>query len=127
MARKDVVLTTLAPAQSLAANFTGPVTVIRYLDNIAYQINVTTSNSTGTFKVQGSLDYTINEPTNKVTNTGNWADLPLTGSPVAAAANDVIVINMNQLPYNAIRLVYTSTVAGTGTAAIYLMARQLGG
>lgn len=128
MARKNTVVYKVKSAQSLASGFTTNPTFINYLDNIAYQINVTTTNSTGTFVVQGSIDYAISEPGGAVTNAGNWCDLPLGGgTPTVAAANDVILIDMNQLPYVAVRVKYTSTVAGTGICDIYILAKQLGG
>lgn len=130
MARKDILRYEVATAQSMATTFTSSPTNIKYLDNIAYQINITTSNSTGTFSVQGSADYDQNQPGTAINNAGNWVDLPLGGpttAPVAAGANDSILIYMNQLPFSAIRVVYTSTVAGTGHCDIFLMARQVGG
>lgn len=127
--RKNILSPTipLATAQSLAANFTTVPTIIDYLDNVAYQINVSTTNSTGTFSVQASLDY---EQGNGLDNarTGNWVTLTLGGStaaPVVAAANDSIMIYLNQLPYRAVRLSYASTVAGTGTASIYIMSKMI--
>lgn len=128
MARKDVFLAQIATNQSLASSFNSTPTIIRYLDNIAYQINVTTSNSTGSFAVQASLDYAVNEISGVVTNAGNWINLTLAGgSPVVAAASTQIMINLNQLPFNAVRLAYTSTIAGTGTCNIFIMSRQVGG
>lgn len=128
MARKNIVVTKIASAQSLAANFTSIPTIINYLDNVAYQINITTSNSTGTFAVQASLDYAVSEPGTQVTNSGTWATLPLGGgTPSVSGANDTILINLNQLPFAAVRLQYTSTVAGTGVADIYIEAKQIGG
>lgn len=125
MSRKNVLTPVkISSAQSLAATFTSPVTTITYADNISYQINITTTNSTGTFSVQASLDYS--PPTASVPNTGNWVDLPLGGTPSAAAANDTILINLNNLPFNATRVVYTSTVAGTGVADIYIMTKAMG-
>lgn len=129
MARKDVLKAQLLDDQSLAADFTSSPTIVSYLDNCSYQINITTSNSTGTFYVDGSNDY---QPTNMglSINAGNWVQLPLGGStanPTAAAANDSILINLNQIPFSAIRLRYVSTVAGTGTCDVFLMDKQLGG
>lgn len=129
MARKNILRQELVAAQSLAANFQTNPTVISYLDNCSYQINITTSNSTGTFSVQGSSDYaprTAEAPG----NVGNWVDLPLGGSvaaPVAAAANDSILINLNQVPFNALRIAYIATIPGTGTAEIWTLDKQLGG
>ena len=130
MARKDTVLYPIYPTsapKSMAASFTSPATIIRNLDNVSYQINITTANSTGTFTVQVSNDYAVNSETNAVTNPGNWIPLTLSGSPSANAANDQIMINLNQLPFNAIRFAYTPTIAGTGTLTAFLMAKQLGG
>ena len=60
-------------------------------------------------------------------NPGNWINLVLAGgTPFVAAANDQILIDLNQLPFTAIRLSYTSTIAGTGVADIFITARQLG-
>jgi hypothetical protein len=128
MARKDVFVSRISHNQSLAASFNGPATVIKYLDNLAYQINITTSNSTGNFSVQGSLDYSVNPLTGIVESAGSWVTLNLAGgTPTVAAANDTIAIDLNQLPYTAIRIVYTASVAGTGTCDIWISGRQIGG
>ena len=127
MARKNVLKFKVADAQSLAADFISTPTVMTWLDNASYQINIITTDSTGTFKVQASNDYTVAEVTNVVTNPGTWVDLPIGGTPVAAAANDSIMINLNQIPFTAVRMVYTSTVAGTGHCDIIIVAKQIGG
>lgn len=127
MARKDTLLFPIATDQSLAANFTTTPTIVRNLDNVAYQINVETSDSTGTFTVEASLDYAINDVTNVQTASGSWVTLPAGGSGIVNAADDTILVNLNQLPFNAVRLRYTSGSAGTGTCAIYIMAKQVGG
>jgi len=115
----------IATSQSLAANFTSVPTVIDFQDNVAYQINVTTSNSVGTFAVQASLDY---QPANGFVPAvaGTWIPLTLGGGvPTIAAADNQIMIYLNQLPYRALRLSYTSSVAGTGTADIYIMSKMV--
>ncbi len=131
MSRKNTVNKRLVATQSLAASFTSEPTVIEWLDNLCYQINITTSNSTGTFAVQASLDYSPSgsvDPMSPGAVSGNWVDLNLAGgTPTVAAANDSILIDLNQLPYKAIRLKYTSGTAGTGTCAIYIMGRMVGG
>lgn len=125
MGRKDTIKTPLLINKSLATSFTGPVTIIQYMDNCSYQINVTTTNSAGTFQVEVSDDYTINQGV--VTNPGNWITLSLSATPTVAAANDVIGISLNQVPYSAIRIAYTSNTAGTGTCSIYISDKQVGG
>lgn len=128
MSRKLVLAPTLVEtSKSLSTSFNSTPTMITNTDNVAYQINVTTSNSTGTFSIQGSVDYqpaTANLPG----VTGNWADLGLGGgTPTVAAANDTLIFNLSLLPFNALRVAYTSTIAGTGTCNIYIMTKQTGG
>lgn len=128
MARKNSFTSRLNAATSLAASFTTAPTMVNYEDNIAYQINVTTSNSTGAFSVEASLDYSPGGPTENAAVSGNWVQLNLAGgNPTVAAANDSILVDLNQLPYKAVRLKYTAGTAGTGVCDIFLSARTLGG
>lgn len=128
MSRKNVLAPELiASAQSLVATFNSTPTMIPFLDNCAYQINITTTNSIGVFQVQGSVDYVQQTPLNRG-NAGNWVPLTLGGStanPVANAANDTIIINLNQVPFNALRIAYISSTPGTGTADIYFMSKMI--
>lgn len=127
MSRKLVLLpVAIATNQSLATAFTTTPTVLSYQDNVAYQINVTTTNSTGTFTVQASMDYEAGVNGSGPPVAGNWVDLTLDGVPTVAAANDTIAISLNQVPFKALRIAYTPTVAGTGTCNILIMARTVG-
>lgn len=114
----------LAINQSLTASFTTVPTMIDFLDNVGYQINVATTNSTGSFAVQVSLDYQSGLALENA-NAGNWTNLPLSGTPTVVAANDIISINLNQVPFKAIRLAYTAGTPGTGTANIYIMSKEV--
>lgn len=127
MARKNILRHEIASGQSLSASFTSQPTIIKFTDNISYQINIQTVDSQGIFTIQGSNDYEINEPGSQVINAGNWVDLTLSGIPSVAAVNDEILISMNQVPFNALRIKYTSTVAGTGTCDMWIMTKQVGG
>ena len=102
----------LPVTQSLSASFSTVATSVKFQDNLSYQINITTTNSQGTFQLQGSNDGV------------SYADLGTAG--VVAAANDVAVININQFPFAYMRLHYTSSVAGTGICSIVLMGRSVG-
>jgi hypothetical protein len=125
VSRKDTIRFPLFLGQSLAADFFSPVTLIQWMDNFGYQINVTTVDSAGTFAVQVSNDYQLGEG-GVVQNPGNWTPLTLSvGTPTVAAGNENIVISLTQLPYGAIRLMYTATTAGTGTADCYIIVKQL--
>jgi hypothetical protein len=97
---------------SLGASFNTVATAVQYQDNISYQVNITTSDSTGTFYVQGSNDNSV------------FVDLATAGT--VAATNDNIMIAYNQFPYAYVRLKYTAGTAGTGTCTIELMARTVG-
>jgi hypothetical protein len=124
--QKNVLLPVLvAKNQSLAASFNSPATVIKYTDNIAYQINVNTTDSAGAFAVQVSLDYVPTNDPGGPANAGTWSTLPLSGTPVVAAANDTISIELNQVAATAIRLAYTSGTAGTGTCNITVAGKSL--
>lgn len=126
MARKNVLNYEVLVNQSLSTSFTSPPTLIKFLDSCSYQINVTTTDSIGTFAVQVSNDYEVQEVTNIVINPGNWTSLTLSGTPSVAAANDTIVIDMQLMPYYAMRLAYTSGTAGTGICSIYTNDKMLG-
>lgn len=137
MAKKDTLVTTLinpvtgTSTFSLATGFSTPPTVVRFLDNCSYQINVETTNSVGSFVVEMSNDYFVNPSSdNVVTNPGNWIPLTLTSSggavPTVAATNTNISINLNQLPFYAIRITYTPTTAGTGTCQVYIADKVIG-
>lgn len=133
MARKHSLVTQLVnPATStttfsLASSFNSPATVVRFLDNCSYQINTFTTDSIGTFQVQVSDDYYVNEANDSVVmNPGTWTTLQLSGGPSVGGVNDSIVIDLRQLPFYAVRLAYTSTTAGTGTAQIYITDKSVG-
>lgn len=126
MARKNVVRYTLESDSSISASFNTAPTIIQFLDNVSYQINIRTTNSTGTFQIQGSNDYEVDPLSNTVVNAGNWVDI--SGLAVSvAAANDSAIINMSNLGFFAVRVKYTSTVAGTGKCDIIVVAKQIGG
>lgn len=129
MSVKNTLVYQVAKGQSLATSFTSAPTIVRNMDNCSYQINITTSNSVGTFAVEVSNDYSLNVANdNAPVNAGHWVALTLAGgTPFVSAANDNIVINLNQLPFFAVRLRYTSSTAGTGTADIFLTNKRLGG
>lgn len=136
MAKKDTLITQLVnpvtntTTFSLVASFNTPATVVRFLDNCSYQINVTTTDSNGTFNVEMSNDYYVNSASGVIENQGNWIPLTLTSAggavPVVAATDTLISINLNQLPFYAVRLSYTSTTAGTGTCQIYIADKVIG-
>lgn len=127
MSAKNNLVYQLLSNQSLSASFNSPPTVIRNLDNCSYQINATTTNSQGTFQVQVSNDYFVNEANgNTVENLGTWVPLTLAGGvPTVSAADTDISIALTQLPFYAVRLAYISTTPGTGICDIFVTDKRL--
>lgn len=123
------LLPTVSPVFSLSSSFNSPATVVRYLDNCSYQLNVLTTDSMGVFQVEVSNDYYVDEINgNKVQNIGNWVPLTLAGgTPTVSATDTNISIALEGLPFYACRLAYTSSTAGTGTVQIYVTNKSLGG
>jgi len=125
VARKDVLApiyvnsTTTSPfefpiSQSLAANFNTISTNVLYKDSIAYQMNVTTSDSVGQFYLQESVDNV------------NFVDVGACGTVNAANTSIVVEVDISRTaPW--IQLRYQVGTAGTGMCQILLTAKQVGG
>ena len=96
----------------MAAPFVTAPTIVDFDDNIAYQTVWTSTTSTGTFKLQGSLDNL------------SYADLGTAG--IVASVGDVSLINANQIPFKYVRMSYTPTVAGDGVCTIQMSAKSVG-
>lgn len=131
MSVKNTFTSQILTSKSLTTSFSSSPTRIIYTDNISYQINVFTTNSTGTFTIEASDDYQFDPVANKALNTGNWNALPLGSSsgpnPVVNAANTVISVSLNQVPFEYIRITYTANTPGTGTCDAFITCKRLGG
>lgn len=115
----------IALNQPLSSSFTSIPTNFKTTDNVAYQINVTTTDSTGSIAIEGSIDYVKADPLNGPGVAGHWTPLTLSGFPSVNGTNDTILININECPYQSLRVSYTSVTAGTGTCNIFVMAKGL--
>lgn len=105
--------TNISPTISLATSFNTISTSIANLDNVAYQIAITTSNSTGTFTLQCSSDNI------------NW-DTVGTAALVAGTSDTATLwVNQEYCSPN-VRLHYAAGTAGTGTCTIILTAKDIG-
>lgn len=101
-------------AGDMSGSLTTLATNISSSDNIGYQVDFT-GVPNGTFSVEGTINGTT------------WQGLTLTpAAPVAAGAAGGFVVNLNQVPYEQIRLVYTRT-SGTGSLTVWAMSKRLGG
>jgi hypothetical protein len=105
----------------MVSTITSNVTNILYLDNVSIQLNFT-GTPTGGFAIQGSLDYAVENGT--PTNAGNWVPLALTPNPAAAGSAGTILLNLTELSFPWIRVVYTPS-SGTGTLDAYISAKQV--
>lgn len=107
-----------AATQSLTtAGYTSTPTNIQYLDNIYLELSCT-GTPTGTFAVQVSSSYVVNE------NAGSWVALNLAATPTVSGAATVIGIDLNQLGATYLRVVYTGT-GGTGSLTGIITAKQV--
>lgn len=110
-------------AQTIATNYTSNPVNIQFLDNVCIQLNFT-GTPTGTFAVQGSLDYSQNALTGVQTNAGNWVPIALPITPVASGAAGTILLDLNQLSFPWIRVVYTAS-SSTGVLDGYIGAKAV--
>lgn len=119
-------------AVSSTNSYTSLISQITYKDTICYQLQWSGA-PVGSFKIQGSLDYNPGLPqSGGAANAGTWADLaitnPLTGvtaSSFSTTLGSPILINLNQLGFPYIKVVYTNA-SSTGTLNGYLSAKSLG-
>ncbi len=102
------------PVRTLAATevVTSKVTDIRFMTNVAYQF-VTTGTLTGSFSVQGSLNYNVD---GTHAYPGDWTEVT-TGA--AAGTGISILINLTGVAYPYIRVKYTNA-SGAGTVVGYV-------
>lgn len=115
MARKNVLIPyALISGGDMSGNITSSAFSIRYSDNVGVQfIWASGSSPVGIVQVQGTIDGS------------NWSDL-LTSAGSVSGNSGSFLINLNQVPYDQIRIVYTRT-SGSATATGYVMSKQIGG
>ncbi len=100
-------------------SITSAVTNINTMDNVGITMKWT-GGAVGTFSVQVSNDYEQDYLGN-VLNAGTWDTLPL---GLTTALGSPIGINLNQLPFPWIRIVYTKG-SSTGTLQAFISAKGL--
>jgi hypothetical protein len=94
------------------AFLTSTVVDIKQLHSVVIQM-IFTGTPTGTFSIQGSLNYDPN-----ILGSGTWTALSVVPAPAAAGvAGDILVELATAIPY--IRVVYTRG-AGAGSLDVYL-------
>lgn len=98
---------------TLNGNKTSLATTIEYQDNISYEC-IIVGNCSGTFAVQGSLNY---QPTpqgvqNSPAESGDWVTL----GTLTVTGSDILLFDVNQCAFPNIRIIYTDSSGGTGTA-----------
>lgn len=125
MSRKNVLLkyAIFSAADMSQATLTSTIVDIRYMDNVAIQLNFT-GTPTGTFDVQGSVDHNVSDPSETVSAAGSWVSLTLTPAPVASGAASSVLLDLNQLSFPFIRVVYTKT-GSTGTLDGYIFGKAI--
>lgn len=106
---KPIIL--LAGGDLSQATVTSSALQMQFLDNVSLQLNGT-GTPTGTFDLQGSLDQT------------NWVSITLPSAAAFAGSATSILMDLNQLSFPYIRIVYTRT-SGSGTLTIYASGKEV--
>lgn len=126
MARKNTTTHPLIREGSLAAMITSEEITVTTLDQASIRINWTSTDAVGEFKLQARQKTKQDE----ILESSPWFDVDFGSTisidmtqPTPDTEHQLI---LTQLPFDQIRLVYTST-AGTGTVDARITAKQVGG
>lgn len=104
---------------TMAADITGPVTDVQWLDNMGLQVIWTSSDAVGTIEVQGSNNWDPH------LQTGDFE--ALTFSPALdqpASDNGSYLVNVNQFPFKYLRVFYDRS-SGSGTLKVWLTGKMI--
>lgn len=113
----------LIVAGDMSGDVTSNPTNIQFLDNCSVEIDFTGS-PTGTFTVEGSLTYKANALTGVQQAPGFWIPITLSPIPIASGSSGQILIDMDDLSFPWIRVVYHRT-GGTGTLDVYISGKSI--
>lgn len=95
----------------MSGNLTSDAVDVTYTDNVGFQLTFTGS-PTGEFSCEGTIDEV------------SWSALTFSSTPQATGSGDTHLLNVNQIPYKKLRVVYART-SGTGTLNVYVMSKGL--
>ena len=110
----------LLSGQTLGSSFQTDLTDIKYMHNVGYAISCTgVTSNTGEFKVEARIKIDENE-------YSSWMELEFSTPIQLTDADKDIIINLNQLPFNQVRLTFTDT-AGDGVCDVFVSAKGIGG
>lgn len=104
-------VTLASDADNMGASFDSDSIDMSQMSGASFDIDFTTSDSVGTFILQGAVD------------TSTFRDIDLGESMNAAGVNDYFTIDLLGTSYKKLRIRYTRT-SGTGTATIKAFARK---
>lgn len=98
-------------------------------DNLAFQLQWS-GNPTGTFQVQGSLDYNPGLPqSGGAANAGVWTSVPVADGggapPQASGSSGQILMDLTEFAFPWIRIQYTNAT-GTGVLTGYVSGKSVG-
>jgi hypothetical protein len=120
----------------LTANATSQAVDCRFLDNVAFQFNVTSGTTpSGTLQIQASIDHeeqgqqqSLQTATilgmGRVTVPGNWVPLTLSATPTITTAPSFFYVELNQIAASWLRIVYIFT-SGTGFADCFVCGKGI--
>lgn len=103
--------------------FTSSASTVAYLDNVAIQFNWSGEIS-GSFLIQGSVDYNPGLPQTGQFQNGAWNTYTLSATPTTSSGSSYLV-NMQGLavPYMRVQYLHSS---GTGVVSAYVFSKSTG-
>lgn len=110
--RKNISVFHAIEDGDMSNDITSQLTNIQYLDNVGIQL-VYDGNPVGTFTIEGSVGES-----NTFTTLTNLATISASGT------GDSILLNLQQVPYTALRIVYTAG-SGAGTLNAHLTSKMI--
>lgn len=110
--RKNITVFHAVENGDMSNDITSPVTNVQYLDNVGIQL-VYDGDPVGTFTIEGSVGES-----KAFTTLTNLATISASGS------GDSILLNLQQVPYTSIRIVYTAG-SGAGTLNAHLTSKMI--
>lgn len=116
MPKRVILPHTLETTKSLASSFSTAAVSVRYTDNVGVYIKTASvTSNTGSFIIEGTIDGV------------NWFDFGVSPSMTLAGANTSFAVNLNQVPFDQVRVSFTPGGGSpNGTAAIEIMAKSVG-
>lgn len=121
MQKANLAPVTIISGGDMSSSITSKVTNILNQDNVSIELSWT-GTPNGSFAIQGSLTHA--EQNGNVTNVGTWTPITLPAAVVAVGSAGSALLDLNQLSFPWIRVVYTAS-SGSGSLTYSISGKQV--